>query len=208
MPFLRGIGVFLRNSERGFRGLDFQARLAWEDRNGACGRPDWQTADFIDRLAAAGAADSTATAGDVVSALKDRLIGEPVIEEGAEAAALSAIVGTLEDPASGVSADALRRVCGALVGSPQFLLQGIAGRGGPRPKLTPANADYSAVCADLAGSDVGLSGRIVTCGEKATLADARIAKPVHEKVPATLELKILRGKPDPRRVPAPTRAMP
>src|SRR5262249_1007431 len=39
VPFERGVGMFLRNSERGFRGLDFQARLVWEDRYGACARP-------------------------------------------------------------------------------------------------------------------------------------------------------------------------
>ncbi|HSK02733.1 MAG TPA: hypothetical protein VK932_15890, partial [Kofleriaceae bacterium] len=41
LPFQRGIGLFLRNSERGFRGLDFQARLSWEDRYGACTKPRW-----------------------------------------------------------------------------------------------------------------------------------------------------------------------
>jgi hypothetical protein len=206
LPFLRGIGVFLRNSERGFRGLDFQARLAWEDRNGACDRPSWQAEDFIDRLAAAGAADSTATAADVVAALKDRLIGEPVIEEGAEAEALSAIVGALENPASGVTADMLRQVCGALVGSPQFLLQGIAGRGGDRPKLTPANADYGAVCADLAATGIGVPGLAVSCGDTATLVAARIAPVTHQRAPATPEPAVKRkGKPDPRRIPAPTR---
>jgi hypothetical protein len=205
MPFLRGIGVFLRNSERGFRGLDFQARLAWENRNGACGRPSWVSQDFIDRLVAAGAVDPTATARDVVAALKDRLIGEPTIVEGAETDAMTSIVGVLEDPASSVTADELRRVCGALVESPQFLLQGIAGRGGERPKLTPANAGYDAVCADLAATGIGVPGRVVACGTgTATLADGRIVTPEPARVPATLELPVRRGIVDPRRVPAPT----
>jgi hypothetical protein len=169
--FQRGIGLFLRSGERGFRGLDFQARLAWEERYGACARPRWVAQDHIDRLAAAGASTPNATARDAVSALKDRLIGEPIIEEGAEAAALTAAVGDLAGPASGVSADQLRRVCGALLGSPQFLLQGIAGRGGPRPMLTPVSAGYEAVCDGLAASDIGTPGLTVTCtGSALTLA--------------------------------------
>ena len=205
LPFLRGIGIFLRNSERGFRGLDFQARLSWEDRNGACGRPAWVDDDFIDRLAVAGAADSAATARDLVSALKDRLIGEPIIEEGEEAAAISAIVGTLESPAASVSAAKLREVCGSLVGSPQFLLQGIAGRGGERPKLTPANANYDAVCADLAATGIGVTGRVVTCGGgKVTLAEGRLAKP-HAAIRTPVQrLPLRRGRPPARR-PAPLR---
>jgi hypothetical protein len=146
VPFERGVGVFLRNSEPGFRGLDFQARLVWESHLAQCARPAWVTSDFIDKLVAAGTADSTATAGDVVAALKDRLIGEPAIAAGGEHDALAAIVGALEGPASGVTAAAARQVCGALVSSPQFLMQGIAGRGGDRPKLTPPEAGYDAVC--------------------------------------------------------------
>jgi hypothetical protein len=204
VPFLRGIGIFLRNSERGFRGLDFQARLAWEDRNGACDRPSWQNEDFIDRLAAAASADSTATVRDAVAALKDRLIGEPAITEGEEAAALTAVLGDLDGAGSTVTATALREVCGALVGSPQFLLQGIAGRGGDRPKLTPANASYDAVCADLAATGIGVAGRVVTCGAGVlTLAEGRMLKPAHEPVPATLEIPVRTRVPH-ARTPAPT----
>lgn len=138
VPFQRAVGMFLRNSERGFRGLDFQARLAWEDRYGACTRPGWVGSDFIDRLIATAAANPTATVADVIAVLKDRLIGEPVIDvAGAEGAALVAIVGPLDAAAPALTADGLRRVCGALLESPQFLLQGIAGRGGEVPLLTP-----------------------------------------------------------------------
>ena len=176
LPFERSIGLFLRSSERGFRGLDLQARLAWEDRHGACARPRWVAQDFVDRLAAAGAASPAATARDAIAALKDRLIGEPEIEAGPEAAALAALAGDLAAPASGVSADALRRVCGALLGSPQFLMQGIAGRGGPRPLLTPASAGYDAVCAELAAGGLGTPGLVVTCaGGALTLAAPRAA---------------------------------
>src|SRR5690606_9297178 len=51
--FQRGVGAFLKNAERGFRGLDFQARLIWEDRFGACEKLDPDAVDFIDRTVAA-----------------------------------------------------------------------------------------------------------------------------------------------------------
>jgi hypothetical protein len=205
LPFLRGVGVFLRNSERGFRGLDFQARLAWEDRNGACARPRWINQDFIDRLVAAGTADRTATVADVIIALKDRLIGEPFIAQGAEASALAALVGPLDDPAIGITTDELRRVCGAVLGSPQFLLQGIAGRGGERPRLTPPGADYDAVCADLAATGIGVPGRVVACGSgTAELAEGRSTAKPGPRAPASLALPPPHGKPDPR-TPAPLR---
>jgi hypothetical protein len=150
VPFERGVGIFLRNSEQGFRGLDFQARLVWENRYGNCARPRWVTSDFIDKIVAAAAADPSATVGDVVAAIKDRLIGEPGVFDGSESAALASIFGkALDQPAAGVTADQARVLCGALLESPQFLLQGIAGRGGDRPKLTPEGARYDAVCADV-----------------------------------------------------------
>jgi hypothetical protein len=155
LPFERGIGMFLRNSERGFRGLDFQARLVWEDRYGACTRPSWVPKDFIDELVAAAAADPGATASDVVLAIKDRLIGEPLVASDSEKAALETIVGPLDQPAKIVTADAARRLCGALVETPQFLLQGIAGHGGDTPRLTLVG--YQAICDELAMRVPGVS---------------------------------------------------
>ncbi|HEY5924527.1 MAG TPA: hypothetical protein VIV11_22770 [Kofleriaceae bacterium] len=168
VPFERGVGMFLRNSERGFRGLDFQARLVWEDRYGACTRPAWVASDFIDKLVAAGAADPAATVGDVVAAIKDRLIGETSLVDSAETGAIAGLFGaTIDMPASKVTAAAARQLCGALLGSPQFLLQGMAGRGGERPKLTPAEAGYDAICAAVAPR---VTGRTVTCsGGKLTV---------------------------------------
>ncbi len=161
VPFERGVGMFLRNSERGFRGLDFQARLVWEDRFGACTRPGWVSSDFIDKLVAAAAADSTATVGDVAAAIKDRLIGESALVDAAEIDAIGGLVGAgLDAPASMVTVGAARQLCGALLGSPQFLLQGIAGRGGERPKLTPADVGYDAICAEVAPR---VAGHTVTC---------------------------------------------
>ncbi len=201
LPFERGVGMFLRNSEAGFRGLDFQARLVWEDRFGACARPAWATSDFIDTLATAAAADPAATAADVIAALKDRLVGEPTIAAGAEQDALSAMVGGLDGPATGVSSDALRMVCGALLESPQFSLQGIAGRGGARPKLTPADAGYDAVCAALSTRGLGVPGLAVSCAPGAlTLVAARNVAPA-EAPPSGpgRDVPVRRGRPHGRR---------
>jgi hypothetical protein len=168
VAFERGVGVFLRNSERGFRGLDFQARLVWEDRYGSCARPAWVASDFIDKLVADGAADPTATVKDVAAAIKDRLVGEPAIVDASELAALEALFGApLTSPASGVTTTTARQLCGALLGSPQYLLQGMPGRGGERPKLTPTSASYDAICTEVATQ---IADRTVSCaGGKLTL---------------------------------------
>jgi hypothetical protein len=164
VPFERGVGMFLKNSDKGFRGIDFQARLVWENHENACTRPAWVTNDFIDKLLTAAAADSTTTAADLIAALKDRLVNEPAIDPGAETTALAGLVGDLNGAASAVTGAKLRLVCSALVQSPQFLLTGIAGRGGAVPKLTPANAGYDAVCADVAAHVSG-----ATCSGKLAL---------------------------------------
>lgn len=150
VPFERGIGMFLRNSERGFRGLDFQARLVWENRYGSCAKPRWVTTDFIDKIVTAASSDPSMTLGDLVAAIKDRIIGEPQLLDGTEKAALVAMFGAnLDQPVTSAAAGPARELCGALLESPQFLLQGIAGRGG-ESRLTPTDASYDAICAALA----------------------------------------------------------
>lgn len=162
--FQRGVGTFLRNGERGFRGLDFQARLVWEARLGACVTPAGAEPDFVDDLRAAATALPDAIALDLVSALKDRIVGEPDLIDDAERAAVAAVIGTdLDAPASSVNEAALRRLCGTLLASPQFLLQGVAGRGGSRPRLTPSDAGYAAVCQTVA--ERAPAGWAVTCGD-------------------------------------------
>jgi hypothetical protein len=130
LGFLRGVGAFLNNGETGFRGLDFQARLLWEERFGGCPNRDG-TPDYIDGLLARARA-SDATVRDVVLALKDRLLSEPRIDEdgGAdgEAALLVRLYGAaLEAPAASVPEleARVRRHCGVLLASPQFVLGGL-----------------------------------------------------------------------------------
>lgn len=177
--FQQGVGAFIKNGERGFRGLDFQARLVWEDRFGTCENP-FPTTDFVDRIVAA--ATGTATVSDVVVAVKDRLIGEPSIDAGDETAALEALFGApLTSPASGVTGleTRLRQLCGVILSSPQFVLSGAAGRGGTAPTLTPSEWAFDAVCADVGPrvADFGGSGIGVDCAAGALTVTAPPAGP-------------------------------
>lgn len=169
LPFQAGVGAFLKNGERGFRGLDFQARLVWEDRFGACTNPN-VTGDFVDDLIAAAQADSTATVEDVVEALKDRLIGHPGVDHGGDRSEADAIGdlygGALSRSASTVTnlETSTRQLCGVLLSSPQFVLSGAAGKSLPEaPKLTPTAFQFDAVCDDLAAR-TGTSAT-VTCAD-------------------------------------------
>ena len=154
LPFLRAVGVFLKSGDRGFRGLDFQARLAWEDRFGICAKPTRITGDdFIDRAVAAGHSTGAARVSDVVVLIKDRLIGEPQLEPLIEGPALEAVLGQpLSAPATALTTAGARRLCGVLLSSPQFVLQGLAGRGGAPPKLTLPDDGFEPACARLAAA--------------------------------------------------------
>ncbi len=149
------IGVFTKDAEPGFRGTDLQGLLAWEDAFGVCepeADPDWIHA-LVSVATAEGAA---ATVGDAVASLKDRLIQEPAIAAD-EAALIEALIAT---PLTGLAAEApeleqgLRRFCGVLLESPQFMLAGA-------PGVVPAEAaapliveggGFDALCATIASS--------------------------------------------------------
>ncbi|HEU5061424.1 MAG TPA: hypothetical protein VFU21_33090 [Kofleriaceae bacterium] len=169
--FERGVGVFLKQGERGFRGLDFQARLVFEDMFGACRNPAAEP-DFIARLVERATADPAITTFDLVAALKDRLVGEAgvsheVIAGVSERAALEAMIGPLAASAAQVpDLDArARELCGVLVSSPQFLLTGMTAPDSTYvPRLTPDEASYGAVCAAVA--ERGLAGNLaLTCAD-------------------------------------------
>jgi hypothetical protein len=167
LDFQRTTGGFLKNAERGFRGLDFQARLAWEERFGACVAPTDEP-DYVAALAARAVA-AGASVGDAVTTLKDRLIGAPL--RGAdERDAVEALLGlSLATPAAD-AADldaALRRLCGVLLASPQFLLGGLADADNPAAgaaPLTPDDARYRTLCDDLATDPP--SGTRILCSDQ------------------------------------------
>ena len=172
LPFQRAVGAFLKNGERGFRGLDFQARLAWEDRFGVCDKPDRVAgADFIDRAVTLGATTPGTTVGDVVDLIKDRLVGEPVDPAGGEPAAIEALTGlALSAPATADIGPALRRFCGVLLSSPQFVLGGVAGRGAAPEAtvLTLPGDGFDDACARIAAATG--TGWSVTCSAGALSA--------------------------------------
>jgi hypothetical protein len=203
--YQRGVGHYLRNSERGFRGLDFQARLVWEERYGACEAPDGFPTDFVDGLLARA---SGGTVEDVVVAMKDRFLGEPVIVDDAERSALASLLGgPLDRPGTAVTEAQVRSLCGVFLASPQFLLQGMAGRGGTRPILTATDDDYPAVCADVATRDIGIAGQVVSCGpDGLVLVAGRVAPKPPATVPVSPPSDAVRVKQrkrgDPRRTPA------
>jgi hypothetical protein len=161
--FQRGVGAFLKNGERGFAGLDFQARLVWEQRFGACANPG-PDPDFISGVVTRAQADPGATLRDVVQAIKDRIVGEPDVEDAVERAPIEALFGaTLEAPAPGILEleNGARRFCGVLVSSPQFVLGGLPSADrNSAPRLTPSSAGFDAVCADVSQRVGELS---VTC---------------------------------------------
>jgi len=178
VPFQTGVGAFLKNGERGFRGLDFQARLVWEDRFGACINSG-AAGDFVDDLVAPAQADADATVEDVVEALKDRLIGHPGVDHaGGEANAIGNMFGGALDRAPSEVTDlegSVRQLCGVLLSSPQFVLSGAAGESLPvAPRLTPEPWRFDAVCTDVAAR-TGTAATITCAGDGTLTATATAA---------------------------------
>jgi hypothetical protein len=149
--FQSSIGFFISNSNPGFRGLEMQARLSWEEAYGSCTHPGLPD-DFISNLASQAAQTPGSTLRDAIVALKDRLTGEPRIADAEEQAALEALAGSpLDAPVDGELANRLRLVCGVLVSSPQFMLGGAAPVAADEvPALTPPDGSAAAVCEEIA----------------------------------------------------------
>jgi hypothetical protein len=97
-------------------------------------------------------------------------MGEPIGAEPEERTALEAMLGaSFDDPLNELddAERALRRVCGAFISTPQFMLMGIsAADGSGAPALTPPSGSYSAACVRLAASSLP-DGLIVSCGSGA-----------------------------------------
>jgi hypothetical protein len=144
--FQLAIGFFMKDAEPGFRGLDFQGRLSWEQAYGAC-QPA-SANDFVTKVVARAQATPGATVGDAIVALKDRLVGEPWVDAVGERAQIEAVVGTNLGNTNLVGLEArLRSFCGALVSSPQFMLGGLVPKDTQViPKLTPADVSYEGTC--------------------------------------------------------------
>jgi len=115
---------------------DVQNLLAWEEYAGACKKPAGVSEDFLDALVRAGVAEG-ASRESAVLALKDRLIGEGSIVNDDERAGLTAALGDLRSPVTTGDVERLRSVCGVLLTSPQFMLQGLTPTADRRPS-TPS----------------------------------------------------------------------
>lgn len=172
------IGLYVSPAQPGFRGLDFQARLSWEAIYGSC-QPNYPesddpnapgypkgTNDFVAHLAASGG-----TLEEAVVALKDRLMGEPSLD-AAERDVVESLAGAPLSSTSDLE-PALRRVCGAFLASPQFLLGGaMPADTRDVPALTPAEHGSDAVCADAASraASLGIPFAVTCAGGKAAVA--------------------------------------
>ena len=162
--FQVAVGFFIKDGDPGFRGLDFQGRLTWENTYAACA--DLTGGDFIANLVKQAGTTPGATVGAAVLALKDRLVGEPAVDP-AEKAQLEALVGGSLDATDLTGLDKkLRSVCGVLVSTPDFMLGGIPPVDTRTvPALTPAGINYDATCNDLAQFVAGTGAPYtVTCG--------------------------------------------
>jgi len=167
LQFQTETGYFLKSSQPGFRGLDFQGRLGWEDRFATCSKLVGNTApDVIDALVDKAKAPGAVTVGDLVTVLKDRIMGEPTITDSKEKAQLEGLFGaSLSSDANAVPdlPGSLRRICGAMITTPQFLLLGVQPKDASEvPKATPPSATYQAVCSKVAA--LPLSDKLsITC---------------------------------------------
>jgi hypothetical protein len=144
--FQASVGFFLGTAEPGFRGLSFEARLAWEERYGRCAS---NTPDFITDLVARAIA-TNATVEDAVVALKDRLVNEPTVDPAERLPLEDLLDVSLSSPLTGDHESGLRLACGAYLSSPQFSLAGLPPRDtSAAPKLAPEPERYDPLCKTL-----------------------------------------------------------
>ena len=167
LQFQTETGYYLKSSQPGFRGLDFQGRLGWEDRFAQCNKlVNNTTPDIVDGLVEKAKVPGAATIGELVSVLKDRIMGEPAVTSSNEKTMLEGIFGaSLSSDANALVdlSSSLRRVCGAMITSPQFLLLGVQPKDSSAvPRATPDSASYQALCSKVAA--LPLSDKLsITC---------------------------------------------
>jgi len=175
---LRDMGAFLSDSESGFEGIDMVALLRLEREfgqgndpglSGECTGPLGEAcagSDWIEQLVAVAMATPGALMYDVASAVKDRIITEPAIDDGAEQTALEALTGvSLDATVAATGADAAetaaRRIAGMLFNTPQFMLEGIAAADqdpAADPVLVVPGTDTESLCQVLAPMVLGNGG--------------------------------------------------
>jgi len=169
IDFLRDTGVFIKDAQNGFNGVDFNGLLAWENRlapgsnpglGGDCTGPLGQACTQYEwiELMLVEAFKADATVREVAAAIKDRLLTEPTIEGETELAVIAGVIGL--DPAAkmkavdgGILEDGARRFAGLLFNTPQFMLSGVPSPDqdpAEIPKFAVAGTDTQALCDHLA----------------------------------------------------------
>ena len=169
IDFLRDTGVFIKDAQNGFNGVDFNGLLAWENRlspgsnpglggdcTGPLGQPCAQY-EWIELMLVEGS-KADATVLEIAAAIKDRLLTEPTIEGATELAVIAGVIGL--DPAArmnevdgGMLEDGARRFAGLLFNTPQFMLSGVPSPDqdpAEIPKFAVAGTDTQALCDHLA----------------------------------------------------------
>ncbi|HEY0132769.1 MAG TPA: hypothetical protein VGB85_01780 [Nannocystis sp.] len=169
IDFLRDTGVFIKDAQNGFNGVDFNGLLAWENRlasghnpglSGDCTGPLGQGCSQYEwiELMLVEAFKADATIGEVAAAIKDRILGEPTIEGDTELAVIAGVIGF--DPSAkmkGVDTvlleEGARRYAGLLFNTPQFMLSGVPSLDQDPdqiPKFAVPGTDTKALCDHLA----------------------------------------------------------
>jgi hypothetical protein len=144
---LAAMGAFLRESEPGFNGSDFQGALAFEERFGSCKNPGTRP-DFIDRLVDDALATG-ATVGDVVGALKDRLVSSDSVEPDESLLIEDLLSHGLSTPLAETTDEFLPRLrilCGTVLLSPDWHLAVDPATPGAVPAI---GADPATDCWDM-----------------------------------------------------------
>lgn len=220
---LKDLGLFLKDAEPGFKGTDFQGLLHWEAVHGACVKPEGVAADWVDKLAGAIPAYDAANPSqplsmkDVAMTVKDWLVGDSQIydevprhEQKSESELLNEFFGveSLEETgAAGVPelGTKLRRYCGVLLETPQFMLSGVTSApAGPKPRLRVCNegpCTYAQMCEALKPSLERL-GWSATCEAESVAASRRADGGGPFSAASALQLTIRRAADTTEGVPA------
>jgi hypothetical protein len=227
--FQKSIGMFVKDAEPGFDGVDFQGLLSWEARYAACkgvavgggdpdsclgncgGQapsgcfcddqcagfgdccddqisvcvdgeipPDAEAADWIDLFVVAAGTwsaqnpDLSLSIADAAAGIKDRLLTSPDIDPGFEGQLIADLMGvdSIAVPLTEVAdwPDRLRRYCGALLETPQFLLAGVpAADQLVAPKVVVAGESYKDHCEKLSGVIFNEADWDVTCEDNSVV---------------------------------------
>jgi hypothetical protein len=171
--FQKAIGVFVKDAEPGFLGVDFQGMLSWESRYGACENQK-SGVDWILRLLDGMGnyqviTGEPATLRQVLIAMKDRIFTEPFISEE-EAVYIASFfeIESLDIPAAELDdlQGNLRKFCGVLTESPQFLLAGTTANMNDwvPPSVVVNELDFATTCETLTGEI--FAGWEVNCDEE------------------------------------------